>query len=196
MPRPAPPPFKLGRYPDGVALDSLRGKAAVVACAEAMQAFPGEKRFLTYAGRAADKIGNFAEAARLYKAGADAGSPVAMNNLAALYERGQGVPRDMREAVRLYRAASDQGYQISRANLGALYATGRGVQRDDREAVRLMQLAADDNEPNGLNNLGKMYAAGRGGLVRDLNQAVRLWRQAAELGNAAARGNIRKAGRR
>ena len=181
---------------DGVDRASLRGPAAVAACAQAMQEYPAEKRFPTYAGRAAEKVGNYTEAARLYKIGADAGSPVAQNNLGTLYELGQGVPRDLREAARLYRLASDQDYQISRANLGAMYSTGRGVQRDDREAVRLMQLAADDMEPNGLNNLGTMYAAGRGGLARDLDQAVRLWRQAAELGSETARGNLRKAGRR
>lgn len=194
-----PPRAAFGPLPalaDGVALASLRWPAARPACAKAMSDFPGEVRFVAYAGRAAEKAGDLREAARLYKAAADEGNPVAQNNLGAMYGRGEGgLPRNPREAERYYRLAADQGYPVAQTNLGALYALGGGVPRNDREAVRLWQLAADAGEAGAQANLGTMYAEGRGGLPRDMNQAVRMWRAAADAGNAEAQGNLRKAGR-
>lgn len=186
----------LATLSEGVDFASLRWPAARAACTRAMADFPGEVRFVAYAARAADKGGDAHEAARLYKAAADEGNALAQNNLGALYDRGEGVPRDAREAARLYRASAEQGYPGGQANLGVDYAQGKGgVPRDDREAVRLWQLAADQGDVQAATNLGTMYAAGRGGLPRDMGQAVRWWRAAADQGSAEARGNLRKAGR-
>ena len=48
---------------------------------------------------------DYVEAAKWYKRAADSGNRAAAVNLAALYERGQGVPKDMNAAVALYRKA-------------------------------------------------------------------------------------------
>ena len=48
---------------------------------------------------------DYAEAAKWYKRAADSGNRAAAINLAALYERGQGVPKDPNAAVALYRKA-------------------------------------------------------------------------------------------
>ena len=182
---------------DGVRLSSLRWPAARAACAKAMGDYPGEVRFVAYAGRAAEKGGDVREAVRLYKAAADEGNPVAENNLGALYERGDGgIGRNPKEAEHYYRLASDQGYPSAQSNLGSLYALGSGgLPRNDREAVRLWQIAADAGDMGAQNNMGKMYAEGRGGLPRDMGQAVRMWRLAADAGSAEAQNNLRKAGR-
>ena len=182
---------------DGVDFAGLRWPAARAACAKAMAEFPGEVRFVAYAARAADKGGDTREAARLYKAAAGEGSPLAKNNLGAFYERGEGVARDPREAARLYRAAADQGYPSAQANLAALYAQGRGGLPAGRPRGRssVQLAAADQGTSRPRTTLAQMYAAGRGGLPRDMGQAVRWWRAAADQGSAEARTNLRKAGR-
>lgn len=195
-----PPRESMGPVPavaPGVALGSMRWPAARAACAKAMKDYPGEVRFVAYAARAADKAGDAREAARLNKAAADEGNPVAQNNMGVMYVNGEGgLGRNGREVERYYRMAAEQGYPGAQVNLGSMLALGiGGVPRNDREAVRLFQAAADSGNVDGQNGLGKMYAEGRGGLPRNLGQAVSLWRSAAEGGSVEARGNLRKAGR-
>lgn len=62
---------------------------------------------------------SYTEAAALYQRASDLGDGNASNNLAGMYERGEGVPQSREEAVRLYRLAIQQGYD-SAANLRAL----------------------------------------------------------------------------
>jgi TPR repeat protein len=182
---------------DGVDYAGLRWPAARAACARAMEEAPGEVRFVAFAGRAADKGGDARAAARLYRAAADEGYPLAQTNLGVMYESGEGgLGRDDREAARLYRLASDQGFPAGQASLGTFLMTGRGgLRRDEAEAARLWRLSADAGNAQAQNNLGKLYAEGRGGLRRDMNEATRLWRLAAEGGVAEARNNLRRAGR-
>jgi hypothetical protein len=39
-----------------------------------------------------------------------------MNNLGALYENGEGVPKDAAEAARWYQKAADAGFKSARKN--------------------------------------------------------------------------------
>jgi len=182
---------------DGVSLAEMRWPAARAACARAMEEAPSEVRFVAFAARAADKGGDARTAARLYRAAADEGYPLAQVNLGVMYEGGEGgLGRDDREAARLYRLAADQGYPAGQASLGTFLLAGRGgLRRNEAEAARLWRLAADAGNAQAQNNLGKLYAEGRGGLRRDMNEAARLWRLAAEGGVAEARNNLRRAGR-
>lgn len=193
-----PPKAIMGSLPtfaDGVAFSALRWPAARAACARAMQEYPSEVRFRTFAARAADKSGDARAAVRLYEAAAGEGDPVAQYNLAVMHGDGQGgLARNNQEAVRLYKLAADQGYLPAFAALGTAHATGRGVRRDDAEAVRLFKLGVEQGDPEAYNNLGKMYAEGRGGLPRDMRQATAMWRAAADQGIQEAASNLRKAG--
>ncbi|TPG55865.1 sel1 repeat family protein [Roseomonas nepalensis] len=182
---------------NGVSLADLRWPAARAACARAMEEAPSEVRFVAFAARAADKGGDARAAARLYRAAADEGYPLAQVNLGVMYENGEGgLGRDDREAARLYRLAADQSYPAGQASLGTFLLAGRGgLRRNEAEAARLWRLAADGGNAQAQNNLGKLYAEGQGGLRRDMNEAARLWRLAAEGGVAEARNNLRRAGR-
>ena len=184
-------------FTEGVDYAALRWPAARAVCMRAIADYPDEARFVAYLGRAADKSGDAVEAARLYIAAADAGSAMAQNNLAAMFENGDGkLPRNNREAVRLYRLAAAQGYPDAQTSLAGYYATGSGgVARDDREAVRLWQVTASLDDPIAQFGLGRMYAEARGGLARDMDEAVRLWRLAAAAGNTDAQARLRRAGR-
>ena len=83
-----------------------------------------------------------AEAARLYRAAADAGHLGAQVNLGRLYRDGRGVDRDDTEAVRWYRRAAEQGQPVAQFNLAQMYASGDGVQQDDVAAHMWYSVAA------------------------------------------------------
>lgn len=196
-----PPKLSMGKLPavsEGVSFASMRGAASLEACRQEMTDHPDEVRFVTYAGRAADKTGDVREAVRLYRIAVDKGDAVAENNLGAFYAAGKGpLPRNPQEAQRLYKLAADQGLPGAQSNLGSLYLTGQGgLPHDEKEAVRLWMLAAESEDIQAQNNLGNMYAQGRGGLRRDMQEAIRMWRLAADQGSVDAVNNLRRAGAR
>ena len=102
------------------------------------------------------------EDAQLTREAAEQGVPEAQNNLAAMYARGRGVPRDDVEAVQWYRNAAEQGSPRAQHSLGQMYAAGDGVPPDMGEAVRLNRLAAEQGHRSAQNTMGLFYAAGRG----------------------------------
>jgi TPR repeat protein len=44
-----------------------------------------------------------------------------------MYDRGEGVPQDIKTALKWRTLAAEQGYGLSQHNLGAMYAHGQGV---------------------------------------------------------------------
>jgi len=93
---------------------------------------------------------------------ADAGDPVAQNNLGAAYSDGEGVPEDDVEAVKWFRLAAEQGEAMAQNNLGKHLDDGLGVPEDDIEAVKWYRLAAEQGNATGQNNLGVAYSDGEG----------------------------------
>lgn len=88
-------------------------------------------------------------AACLRPAFADSSKPekaVALRTEAALYEHGNGVPRDPAKAVELYCEASRLGDAVAQYNLGWMYANGRGVPRDDALAAWFFTMAAKQGD--------------------------------------------------
>ncbi len=70
-------------------------------------------------------------------------SVVAMRELAARYEHGEGVPRDMNQAIKIYCHAARKGDADANYQLGWIYANGRGVPRDDAIAAAWFSRAAE-----------------------------------------------------
>ncbi|MER9429859.1 tetratricopeptide repeat protein [Mesorhizobium sp. M0408] len=81
----------------------LTGFIIVVMLADATMAGPFED------GVAADKHGDYAEAAKLYRLAADQGHAQAQYNLGHMAGNGQGVPQNYAEAMKWFRLAADQG---------------------------------------------------------------------------------------
>ncbi len=79
---------------------------------------------------AAYERGDYTTAFRELRSLAEQGDVAAQNNLAAMYERGEGVQQDYVEAVKWYRKAAEQGFAGAQTNLGYMYAMGRGVPQD------------------------------------------------------------------
>jgi TPR repeat protein len=91
------------------------------------------------------------------------------------------------QAIQLYRSAAEQGNPGGELVLGQRYASGEGVEQSFEEALMWINRAVDQEHPEALLFLGEMYELGGIGLEKDMQEATRLWRRAAELGNAHAR---------
>ena len=78
-----------------------------------------------------------------YKAAADAGVTDALNAVAEMAEKGEGVGKDEAAAAAIYRQLAGQGYAAAEYNLARMTASGLGGLAQDRaEAMRLYKLAA------------------------------------------------------
>ena len=179
-------PYDTGRPPSlpGVEVDKINVTAAAAACNDTIAQFPDVVRFTFEAGRVATARKDFGEARRLYDKAAASGYAMAMNNIGALYEGGDGVARNYAEAFRWYSKAVAAGEPIAMVDLGWQYEHGHGVAQDLAEARRLYETAAKAGVPAGMNNLGLLYLRGKG-VPRDYAQARRLFEQGIALGDPA-----------
>lgn len=75
-------------------------------------------------------------ARRLYEIGEQAGDARAINNLAAMYERGRAVPRSFSKALKLYKKAAALGCKEASANVQRL-AYKAGVRSDTPWGLRV-----------------------------------------------------------
>ena len=169
----------------GVASDKIDVPRAIEACRKAVAERPSDMRLKYQLGRAFEAGSQWDDALPVYRAAADAGNALAMNNLAKIYEQGLGVAKDEAEAIRLLRKAADAGQPLAMMNLAGKYATGHGVLKDDAEAVRLLRKAVSAGVVEAMVRLGVEYEMGRG-VAKNEAEAVRLYRAAAEAGNVRA----------
>jgi TPR repeat protein len=174
----------------GVGFAKIVPETAISACEEAATAAPDDVRMAMQLGRAYMAAKDFDAARVQFIKAYQQGNAQAAANLAYLYEKGQGVPRDDAEAVRLSKIAADQGNAQGQNGLGFLLQQGRGGPKDDVEAARLFKLAADQGYPPAQNNLGRLYLTGRGGLPKDDREAVRLFKLAADQGSDSGQANL------
>lgn len=142
----------------------------------------------TAAGLEAFRNGDYQKAFREWKAAADQGQADAQFDLAVLYAKGLGVPRDMTEAVRWYHSAAEKGNVQAAFSLGQLYSRGWGVPRDEADALRWLELA-NSNDPDHSQITGWVQVAGYG-MPQDFVQAAYWYRQAADRGHAEAQFNL------
>ena len=141
------------------------------------------------AGGDAYGAGDYATALRKYRQAAEMGHAAAQNNLAYMYEHGEGVAQDFGQALRWYRMAAQAGSASAQFNLADMYERGRGVAVDAVEAARWYRLAAEQGHPSAQNNLGFLYENGTG-VAQDFTQAHAWYTRAAESGNASAQYNL------
>ena len=115
--------------------------------------------------------------------------PESQFRLAARYDAGRGVERNIGEAAKWYRRAAVQGHVKAQANLGLMYAYGHGVPKDSAEAVRWLEQASEAGDTGAQYNVGLLYYEGRG-TQRDYKRALRWYQRAARRGNTKAMNNI------
>jgi Sel1 repeat len=88
-----------------------------------------------------------AEAARWYRAAAEAGEADAMTNLAALLRNGKGVQKDPAAAARWLEKAVAHDPLWAAFELAGMFAQGEGVGRDPERAAALYRLAGEHGHP-------------------------------------------------
>jgi hypothetical protein len=91
------------------ALQAGQSRAASPPPAVAPQAAVVPAEELLEKGKAALDRKDYAQAMRLFSQAADKGNPRAMRDIAVLYEKGWGVPKNAATAVTWYRRAAEQG---------------------------------------------------------------------------------------
>ena len=129
-------------------------------------------------------------------------------NLAAMFQLGRGVRRDLRRSAALYeatcrrgqatsclglglqsvallRTACEHGATLGCTTLGAMYAQGRGVPRSDAKALPLFARACESGEAGGCFSAGMLALTGRG-IAASVAEAVRHFDRGCRLGHAEA----------
>ena len=81
-------------------------------------------------------------AAKLFAQAAAQGHPGAQYFLGMMYEKGEGVPKDMTIALRYYSQSATNGYDEAAATLGNYYSEGLAVKQDYAEAFVWFSVAA------------------------------------------------------
>lgn len=122
------------------------------------------------------------EASVLFLNACSAGHAAACVNLAALHERGQGVPQDRVRAAALYRQGCDEGLQLACVGLGRLMTNGEGVPQDDAGALQLFEQACAAGQGSGCTAWGQMLEGGFGAKV-DVAEAFARYRLGCEGGD-------------
>jgi len=123
---------------------------------------------------------------------AESGNADAQFNLGAMYDKGEGVTKDLAEAAKWYRQAAEQGLAVAQSNLGSMYANGEGVQKDSIEAVKWYRKAAEQGYAKAQKTLGFMLEQGKG-VPKDSAEAVKWYRLAADQGYAEAQNKLGEA---
>jgi TPR repeat protein len=108
-----------------------------------------------------------------YYALAVGSSAEAQWKLGALFQEGDGVPRNLEIAASMFRRAADQGYADAQNSLATMYIAGLGVKQDSKEAIKWYRKAAAQNCADAQLNLAGLYYHGIG-VKQDL-AAAREW---------------------
>jgi hypothetical protein len=87
---------------------------------------------------------------------ADEGNPMALCNLAVLYELGLGVNADRNQAADLYALAAEKGLADAQYEIGNLHMNGFYGSRDRDEAIAWCQSAADQGHSDAIDKLSAM----------------------------------------
>ncbi len=87
------------------------------------------------------------------------GNAAAMTELAALYQRGEGVEKDPARAIALYRRAAELGEAEAQFNLGNIFLLGEGVEVDEAWALTYYRQAASQGHELALRNMNQLYRA-------------------------------------
>jgi TPR repeat protein/uncharacterized protein (UPF0335 family) len=159
----------------GVLWDKIDADAAIPACTKAVEENPRVARYLYNLGRAYQKLGarpgldeaertRALRSARLsYDDATKRGYVSALNDLAVLYENGDGVEASNGQAVELLKRAAQQGDPLAMYNLALHYKDGTNdVKRDVVQAAEWFAKSAESGSVSAMVELGDALINGRG----------------------------------
>ncbi len=116
---------------------------------------------------------------------AENGDPIALYLVGYMYEFGVAVERDLAEARRWLELAANTGHPAGQLELG-YFLSRHGMPYEQERALRLLRQSAAQHYPKAMSHLAAMLITGRLGET-DVEEATRLYHQAADSGHAWAR---------
>ena len=120
------------------------------------------------------------------KADQSGSNPDAQYAISQMYGMGVGVPKNETMRVAWLCKAAESGHAEAQYYLGSLYDRGLGgLPKDGSKALALYRQSAAQEHPYGEFTLGLLYEHGRG-VSKDVEEAIRWYRRAAEHGEEAA----------
>ncbi len=138
---------------------------AIIACREAVAAYPDTSRFRFQLGRALLALGDVDEARAALQTAGDDGYAVANLYLGRSFVSGPSGEVDYARAFDHYLLAAEQGHQDAQIAIGLMYRDGRGREPDPQQAMHWFKLAADQRNPRAHFFLAGLYLRGVLGAV-------------------------------
>jgi TPR repeat protein/uncharacterized protein (UPF0335 family) len=183
----------------GVLWDKIDADAAIPACTKAVEENPRVARYLYNLGRAYQKLGarpgledgerkNALRSARLaYDDATKRGYISALNDLAVLYENGDGVDASPVQAIELFKRAAQQGDPLAMYNLALHYRDGTNdVKRDVVQAAEWFAKSAESGSVSAMVELGDALINGRG-QAQNPRRGIEWLQRAADAGSVRAK---------
>lgn len=123
---------------------------------------------------------------------ADAGDPEGLFNLAAFYEHGKTVKKDLKKAFKLYNQAAQQGHRHAITKLGDFHLNGKATKKNEDIAARMFFQAGAMGDPVAQNSFATMLFNGIGVKEKDPAKAIQWFAQSAQQGYPPAARNLIK----
>lgn len=116
---------------------------------------------------------------------AKAGDSDAQYDIGGMYEKGNGVAKDVGQAFEWYVKAAKQGNDKAAYKVGFSFLRGKGVSQNNQKALKWLNVAAEHNNVRAYYFLGTMYEKGKG-VSQNLDKALRWYTRASKGGYAIA----------
>ena len=113
-------------------------------------------------GLKAYRNGDYQSALSIWRPLGDSGDGTAQALIAHAYEKGTGVPQDLREAHRWLARSAENGHRFSQLQLGRSYEVGEIARQDFPEAAKWYRRSALQGTVQAQTLLGLFYLEGRG----------------------------------
>ena len=104
-----------------------------------------------------ERLPDWVRVAQLYQSAVDKDHWKAMHNLAELYLRGNGVPKDTNKAIDLYQKMIDLNVPLGYYDMSVMVQRGVGVVQSDKDAMLFLLKAADLGSPHAQTRIGYIY---------------------------------------
>ena len=135
-----------------------------------------------------ERKGKYEKAMKYYKIAGCGGIPMAVHNVANLYQYGLGVKQDLFLARKLYEQAVTMGCPLACKKLSTMYLYGLGVEEDHKQSNIYLKKGIKLEKKNGyedtdcFNCLAWNYKNGIGVKKND-KKAFKLWKKSAKHGD-------------
>jgi hypothetical protein len=189
---PAPTPYPTSTPISLFATSSLeRPSSAPVSNSTPIREIPpARSRTENSASISSSEVISFTKANQL----ADSGDSRAQAILSIYYGVGYKTQKDTAKAAEFALASAKQRNPLGIYRVAAMMENGDGFEKNEAEAKKLKEAAFDglnamQGDPYALTAIGIMLFRGEGGLRQDREQAVKLYKMAADLGYAPAQYN-------